>query len=83
MARLPEYKLSERGFKVFFDVESLRSGPFDKALFERIAECTDVLVLLPHHGLDRCTDSEDWVRLEIAPALKLNKKNNSNYNEKF
>ena len=74
LARLLEYKLTERGFKVFFDVESLRSGPFDKALFERIAECTDVLVVLPPNGLDRCKAPEDWVRLEIARALKLNKK---------
>ena len=74
LARLLEYKLTERGFKVFFDVESLRSGAFDKALFERIAECTDVLVVLPPNGLDRCKDPKDWVRLEIARALELKKK---------
>ena len=74
LARLLEYKLTARGFKVFFDVESLRSGPFDKTLFEKIAECTDILVVLPPNGLDRCTDPEDWVRLEVARALQLNKK---------
>ena len=73
LARLLEYKLTERGFKVFFDVESLRSGAFNTALFERIAECIDVLVVLPPHGLDRCTDPNDWVRLEIARAIKLGK----------
>ncbi|MBR1373752.1 toll/interleukin-1 receptor domain-containing protein, partial [bacterium] len=44
LARLLDYKLTDRGFKVFFDVESLRSGAFNTALFEKIAECTDVLV---------------------------------------
>ena len=73
LARLLRYILTERGFKVFFDVESLRSGDFNKALFERIAECTDVLVVLPPQGLDRCADPKDWVRLEIAHALKLRK----------
>ena len=73
LARLLEYKLTDRGFKVFFDVESLRSGDFNTALFEKIAECTDVLVVLPPHGLDRCVDPDDWVRLEIARALKLEK----------
>ena len=73
LARLLEYKLTERGFKVFFDVESLRSGAFNTALFEKIAECTDVLVVLPPHGLDRCTDPNDWVRLEIARAIELKK----------
>lgn len=73
LARLMDYKLTERGFKVFFDVESLRSGAFNVALFEKIAECTDVLVVLPPHGLDRCTDPNDWVRLEIARAIELKK----------
>ena len=73
LARLLEYKLTDRGFRVFFDVESLRSGDFNKALFEKIAECTDVLVVLPPHGLDRCADPNDWVRLEIARALELKK----------
>ena len=73
LARLLEYKLTERGFKVFFDVESLRSGAFNEALFTRIAECTDVLVVLPPHALDRCVDPDDWVRLEIARAIKLEK----------
>ena len=73
LARLLEDKLTDRGFKVFFDVESLRSGAFNTALLEKIAECTDVLVVLPPHGLDRCTDPKDWVRLEIARALELNK----------
>ena len=73
LARLLENKLTDRGFKVFFDVESLRSGAFNQALFEKIAECTDVLVVLPPHGLDRCVDPNDWVRLEIARSLELKK----------
>ena len=73
LARLLEDRLTDRGFKVFFDVESLRSGAFNTALFDKIAECTDVLVVLPPHGLDRCSDPKDWVRLEIAHALKLEK----------
>ncbi|MBQ7562104.1 MAG: toll/interleukin-1 receptor domain-containing protein [Synergistaceae bacterium] len=73
LARLLENKLTDRGFKVFFDVESLRSGAFNKALFEKIAECIDVLVVLPPHALDRCVDPNDWVRLEIARALELDK----------
>lgn len=74
LARLLDYKLTERGFKVFFDVESLRADAFDKALFDRIVECDVVLIVLPPHGLDRYTDPDDWVRLEIARALKLEKK---------
>ena len=73
LARLMKYTLTDRGFKVFLDVESLRAGRFNEALFERIAECTDVLVILPPNGLDRCIDPNDWVRLEVARALQLEK----------
>ena len=73
LARLLEYKLTDRGFKVFFDVESLRSGAFNTELFQRIDECTDVVVVLPPNGLDRCKNPDDWVRLEIAHALQRNK----------
>ena len=79
LARLLEYKLTDRGFKVFFDVESLRSDDFNKTLFEKIAECTDVVVVLPHHGPDRCTEPNDWVRLEIARAVEVEKECSSRY----
>ena len=42
-------------------------------LFEVIDGCTDVLVVLPPGGLDRCDDPKDWVRAEIAYALKSQK----------
>lgn len=35
--------------------------------------CTDVIVVLPQNGLDRCKNAEDWVRKEIAYAIKSNK----------
>ena len=58
LARNIKDRLSAKGFKVFFDVEALRSGDFNEALFQKIEECQDVLVILPHGGLDRC-DNED------------------------
>ncbi|MBQ6562375.1 MAG: toll/interleukin-1 receptor domain-containing protein [Clostridia bacterium] len=73
LARLLEENLKDRGFNVFFDVESLRSGAFNTALFSKIDECADVLVVLPPHGLDRCVAKDDWVRQEIAYALKQEK----------
>lgn len=67
-------KLRERGFKVFYDVESMRSGTFNTQLLEAIDVCEDFLLVLPPNGLDRCVDEEDWVRKEIVHALE-NKKN--------
>ncbi len=66
-------RLKDRGFSVFQDVESLRSGNFNTALYDVIALCKDVIVLLPPHGLDRCVNEDDWVRKELAYAIETSK----------
>lgn len=73
LGRMLYDRLTEMGYKVFYDVESLRSGAFNTKLFEVIDGCTDVLVVLPPGGLDRCDDPKDWVRAEVAHALKSQK----------
>lgn len=66
-------KLKEKGYTVFFDVESMRSGTFNTQIFKAIGGCKDFLLILPPKALDRCTDPEDWVRREIAYALEKGK----------
>lgn len=73
MAQLLHDRLTERGFSVFYDIESLKSGPFDAKLLRKIEECDDVVLVLPPQGLDRCIYDEDWVRQEIRHALKCKK----------
>ena len=73
LACLISERLKNHGFKTFYDVESLRSGKFNEAIFSVINECDDVVVVLPPNGLDRCTNTDDWVRKEIAYALSKNK----------
>ncbi len=73
LARMLHDQLCELNYRVFYDVESLDSGPFDKKLFQFIDECTDVLVVLSPGSLDRCSDPEDWIRAEIAYSLKTGK----------
>lgn len=74
LAALLKDRLSRMGYKVFYDVESLRSGDFNEALLAVIEECDDMLVVLPPGGLDRCiTDEKDWVRREIVHALECKK----------
>ena len=65
--------LKARGYNVFFDLEVLRTGRFNEALLQYIERCEDFVLILSPHALDRCNDSEDWVRREIAQALKLKK----------
>ncbi len=73
LARLLYEALTRRGYSTFFDVETLRSGPFDAALYRRIEDAVDVVVVLPPNSLDRCRNEGDWFRLEIAHALSRKK----------
>lgn len=61
------------GYNVFYDVESMRSGTFNTQILDAIAQCDDVLLVLPPNSLDRCANADDWVRQELAFALKHNK----------
>eukprot|EP00741_Cyanophora_paradoxa_P007394 tig00001127_g7153.t1 len=79
-------ELTNRGYSVFFDLESLRTGTFDTAILTALrasccdgkthdCECFAMFVIVPG-TLDRCkTDAEgkDWVRLEIAEACYMEK----------
>lgn len=73
MAHILFERLSKIGYSVFQDIESLRSGNFNKALLDVIENCTDVILILPPNGLDRCNNEDDWVRKEVEHALKLGK----------
>ena len=65
--------LTEKGYKVFLDVESLRNGPFNEALYRVIENAKDFVLILPPNGLDRCVNEKDWVRLEIEHAKACGK----------
>ena len=73
LAQLLYFHLTNKGYRVFLDIESLRAGKFNEALYAKIEECTDFLLILPPKALDRCVNEGDWVRLEIAHAIKHNK----------
>jgi len=70
MARLIRDSLRQRGYRVFMDVEDLRSGPFNIALLREIESSTDVVVVITPGSLDRCRQEGDWVRLEVAHAIE-------------
>lgn len=72
-ARLIYNSLTERNYNVFLDVKSLRSGTFDTALYKKIEQCKDFVLVLSENALRRCNTPKDWVRLEIEHALALTK----------
>ena len=73
MAKLVCDNLSKRGFKVFLDVEALRSGSFNTQLYEIIDCATDFILILSPGSLERCANEGDWVREEFLRAKQQNK----------
>lgn len=73
MARLMYEHLKQKGLNPFFDLEELRSGPFNVRLYKAIEECTNFLLVLPANALDRCSSENDWLRLEITHAIAKDK----------
>ncbi len=62
------------GYRVTFDLDSLRSGRFDEALLGRIDECTDFVIVLNKGCFDRTLDPKfprknDWMRRELGYAI--------------
>ena len=73
VARLVHDALTKRGYRVFLDVDSLRSGPFDKQLYDVIDSAQDFVLILSKNALDRCKNEGDWVREEIQKAIQSGK----------
>ena len=66
-------RLAAKGFSVFLDIEGLNAGSFNTKLLSVIEGCTDVIVICSKNSLDRCVNRDDWMRLEIAHALRHDK----------
>ena len=72
-AKIIRDHLIERGYSVFFDVESLKSGNFNNRLYDVIDNCNDFVIILSPGVLERCQNENDWVRKELAHALAKGK----------
>jgi class 3 adenylate cyclase len=60
-------------FRIFVDVDRLGTGHFDTRLLETIAQAPSFVVFLSPGSLDRCRDPEDWLRKEIAQAIRTSR----------
>ncbi len=66
------------GYKVSFDIDTLRNGNFDTQLLSRIEQCKDFILFVDEHAFDRTIDPDtapqnDWMRWELSHALKHKK----------
>lgn len=72
-ARMLHDKLTQLGYRVFYDIESMRSGDFNNHLYQVIEECDDFVVILSPGALDSVDNKEPWIIREVAYALKCEK----------
>ncbi|HWX40710.1 MAG TPA: GAF domain-containing protein [Blastocatellia bacterium] len=57
-------------YTIFLDVDRLPSGHFDEALLSIIESAPNFVLFLSSGSLDNCQLQGDWLRKEIAHALK-------------
>jgi len=67
--------LTDLGYEVFFDAQSLREGPFEEKISKAIEQCTWFLLLLAPNDLDRSLKipENDWIIHESKCALEAGK----------
>ena len=70
--------LTRDGYRVSFDIDTLRSGDFDTQLYERIDLCKDFILIVDKQAFDRTIidkipHEKDWLRCELAYALEKGK----------
>lgn len=61
--------LTQKGYDVFFDFESIKTGDFGKFIYQNIESRAHFVVILKPKTLDRCVNPDDWVRREIEHAV--------------
>ena len=69
------YNLLSKDYRVFFDMESLRTGPFAKEIEKNIRECKDFIIILSPSVFDRINLPEDWINHELSLAFEDPQKN--------
>lgn len=69
-ARVIRAELVQHGLRVFLDVTDLGTGYFDDSLLECIANTPNFLLVLSPRCLDRCAEEGDWLRRELAHAIR-------------
>ena len=61
--------LTQQGYNVFFDYESIRSGDFEQIIYQNIKGRAHFVVILTPSALERCSEPGDWLRREIETAI--------------
>lgn len=73
VARIVQTEMARRGFSCFLDVKDLKAEHFANRLLKEIEQAPNFILVLAPNSLDRCNNDDDWLRREIAHALKNHK----------
>jgi len=61
------------GFDTFLDLSEMGSGRFDEQIRVILERAENFILILSPGALDRCVNEDDWVKVEISTAIRLNK----------
>lgn len=67
-ARSVKEALTQKGYDVFLDVDSLTAGRWAEQIKTQIAEKSHFILILSPDALHRCSHEDDWVRKECLAA---------------
>jgi TIR domain len=70
LARAITLDLRAHAYDVFFDVDTVDNGEFDRIVLHEIAARMHFVLVLSRGSLERCAEEGDWLRREIEEALK-------------
>ncbi|MGH8497881.1 MAG: TIR domain-containing protein [Methylococcales bacterium] len=73
VARIVQTEMARRGISCFLDVKNLKAEHFDNRLLTEIERAPNFILVLAPTSLDRCNNPDDWLRREIAHALRNHK----------
>ncbi len=83
LARSIFMDLHANGYDVFMDVESLNAGDFEQIILNQIAARAHFVLLLSDGSLQRNSNKDDWLWIEIQEAMRLNRNIVPIYEEGF
>lgn len=66
-------ELRERDYYSFFDIDSIQEGDFPNHIYQNINRSNNFIIIMTQNSLERCSLSGDWVRRELAEAIRLEK----------
>lgn len=70
------YRLTKRGYRVFFDLDEMKRDRFDEQLYDYIRNAKDLIVVLEEGSLKAIEDGtylDDWFCKELMFAIKERK----------